>query len=115
METTNNIKNTLPITIWFEADDLRIDIDGIPETFEWAKKHIDQDKNAVIQFIDNLFTGYVLIDYRGSSARFVQMFDADGFFVRSFSRNVLLHIFGLYLLRQKDYRKLFLPLFNKLK
>jgi len=63
MKTANNIKNTLPITIWFEGDSLRIDIDEIPETFEWAKKHIDQDKNAVIQLIKNLFTGYVLIDY----------------------------------------------------
>ena len=115
MESTNIVKNSLPISILFEGNDLRIDIDGIPETFVWAKENIDEDRNKAVEFLENLFTGYILIDYRGTTARFVQMFSADGHFIMSFSRNVLLHLFGRYLFRQKDYRRLFLPIFKKVK
>ncbi len=114
LEVITRKSNTLPIIIWFECNDLRIDIDGIPETFEWAKKHIDQDRNAVIELIRNLFTGYVLIDYRGNSGRFIQIFDSNGDFVRCLSRNNTFHmITGRFLFRYKDYRKLHLPLFTK--
>ena len=44
METTHQKINTLPIMIWFEGENLRIDIDHIPETFDWAKKQIENDK-----------------------------------------------------------------------
>lgn len=115
METTNKIRNTLPMMIWFEGEDLRIDIDGISETFEWARKQIDEDRKAVIELIRNLFTGYVPIESRGGS-RFVQIFDSDGFFVNAFSRNNWLHFFtGLYLFRYKNYRRLYLPMFSKTK
>ncbi len=113
IETAQTKSNTLPIHIWFEANDLRIDIDGIPETFEWAKKHIEQDRNSVKELIRNLFTGYVLIDEKGSS-KFIQIFDTDGKFVNCQSRNNLFHmITGRFLFRFRDYRKLYLPLFRK--
>lgn len=115
LEYLQKKENTISITIWFEYDYLRIDIDEIPETFEWAKEHIDKDEGKVVEFIENLFTGYILIDYRGKSARFVQMFDKNGHFFISFSRNVLLHLFSHYLLRQNDYRRLYLPAFKKIK
>ena len=115
VESTNIVRNSLPISILFEGNDLRIDIDGIPEIFEWAAKHIDEDKNAVIELVRNLFAGYVSVETRGAS-RFVQMFDADGEFVNAISHNNLFHmITGLYLFRYKNYRKLYLPILCKTK
>ena len=115
METTNKITNTLPVTIWFEGEDLVIDVDGMRESLEWAKKHIDKDRNSVVTYIRNLFTGYVLVESRGNS-HFVQIFDSDGSFAHSFSYNNLFHmITGLYLFRYKNYRRLYLPIFSKTK
>ena len=115
VESTHKVKNSLPIRILFEGDGLRIDIDGIPETFEWAAKHIDEDRNSAIELIRNLFTGYVLIETHGAS-RFIQMFDANGDFLDAISHNNLFHmITGLYLFRYKNYRKLYLPTFSKKK
>ena len=112
-ESTGRIKNTLPIRILFEGDSLRIDIDGIPEIFEWAKEHIDADRDSVVELIENLFTGYVLVESRGAS-RFVQMFDSKGFFVNALSFNNWLHFLtGLYLIRYKNFRRIYLPLFTK--
>lgn len=113
METNNEKENTLPITIWFEARDLRIDIEEINESFDWSKKQIEENRASVLEIIRNLFTGYVLIETRGSS-RFIQIFDKDGFFVNSFSYNSLFHMLtGLYLFRYKNYRRLYLPMFSK--
>ena len=97
--------------IWFEGDALRIDIDQIPETFEWANKHIKEDRNSVLELIRNLLSGYVLINERGSS-KFIQIFNSSGDFVNCQSRNNLFHmITGRFLFRFKDVRKLYLPLF----
>lgn len=115
MESTNIVKNSLPTRILFEGKDLRIDIDGIPEVFEWTAKHIEDDKNAVLEIIKNLFAGYVLVEIRAAS-RFVQIFDADGNFINAISHNNILHmITGLYLFRYKNYRKLYLPIISKKK
>ncbi len=115
IESTNIVKNSLPTIIFFEGKDLRIDIDGIPEIFEWAAKHIDEDKNAVVELIRNLFAGHVLVETRGAS-RFVQLFDANGDFINAISHNNLFHmITGLYLFRHKNYRKLYLPILCKTK
>lgn len=113
METTHQKPNILPIMIWFEVKDLIIDIAGIRETFEWSKEQIDKDRNSVIEFIKNLFTGYVLIDEKNSS-KFIQIFNSSGDFVRCQSQNSLFHmITGRFLFRFKDVRKLYLPLFTK--
>lgn len=113
MEGTNKVTNTLPVMIWFEGENLRIDIDGIPETFEWAKKHIDEDRNSVLELIRSLFSGHVLIDERRST-KFIQIFDRNGDFVDCLSRNNLFHMLtGRFLFRFKDYRKLYLPLLKK--
>lgn len=112
MENTDKVNNSLPLTIWFEADGLRIDIDGISETFEWSNKQIDESQDKVTELIRNLFTGYVLIETRGSS-KFVEVFDESGFFVDAFSHNNWLHFFtGLYLFRYKNYRRLYPPMFS---
>ncbi len=115
MESTNKTKNSLPIRILFEGNNLRIDIDGVPEIFQWAAKHIEEDRNSVVELIRNLFTGFISIETRNSS-KFVQIFDAGGFFVQQLSYNNLFHILtGLYLFRYKNYRRLYLPLFSKKK
>ncbi len=113
VETKSSKPNTLPITIWFEGENLRIDIDQIPETFDWAKKQIENHNNSVMELIRNLFSGYVLIDERRSS-KFIQIFDSNGNFIDCQSRNNLFHmITGRFLFRFSDYRKLYLPLFKK--
>ncbi len=114
IESTSESSNNLPIFIMFEGEYLRIDIDGIQESFEWSKKHIDKDRNSVKQLIKNLFSGYVLIDYRQGSGRFIQFFDLNGDYIDSQSRNITFHtITGRFLFRHKDNRKLYLPIFYK--
>jgi hypothetical protein len=115
VEINTSKPNNLPIIIWFEGENLRIDIEQMNETFDWSKKQITEKKEEVIRLIRNLFTGYVLIETRGAS-RFVQIFDADGFFAHSLSYNNLFHMLtGLYLFRYKNYRRLYLPTFSKAK
>lgn len=99
--------------IWFEVDALRIDIDGTPETFDWARDQIVDDEDDVLGLIRNLFTGYVLIDDKGAG-KFFQFFDSQGDFVFCRSRNYWFHMLtGRFLFRFKDNRKLYLPLFSK--
>lgn len=113
LEYLQKTENTVSMIIWFGYNSLRIDIDGMSETFEWAKKHIDESPEKVVDIIRNLFTGYISIETRRSS-RFVQMFDSNGFFDDSFSYNNLFHmITGRYLFRHKDFRRLYLPMFSK--
>lgn len=115
VELNTSKPNTLPIVIWLEGEDLRIDIEQMNETFEWSKKQIEESREKVIEFIRNLFTGYISIETRKSS-RFVQIFDAEGFFTHSYSYNNLFHmITGLYLFRHKNFRRLYLPIFSKQK
>lgn len=110
----NTLKpNTLPIVIWFESDDLRIDIEEMSETFDWSREQIEETREKVIELIRNLLTGFISIETRGAS-RFVQIFDKDGFFANSFSYNNWFHLLtGLYLVRYKNYRRLYLPIFSK--
>jgi hypothetical protein len=115
VELNTSKSNILPIVIWFEAQDLRIDIDQMNETFDWSRKQIQETRDKVIELIRNLLTGYVSIETQNSS-RFVQIFDADGFFVQELSYNNLFHMFtGLYLSRHKNFRRLYLPIFSKKK
>lgn len=112
LQLNSSKPNNLPIIIWFEGEDLRIDIEQMNETFDWSKKQVVENREEVIKLVRNLFTGYVSIETRGAS-RFVQIFDANGFFVHSFSYNNLFHMLtGLYLFRYKNYRRLYLPIFS---
>lgn len=105
--------NSVILDIFLESDGIRIDIDGISEAFEWSNKDIKNSKEKVAKLIKYLFTGYILIETQNAS-RFIQIFDAEGFFIRSFSRNNSLHFYtGLYIFRYKTYRRLFLPMFEK--
>jgi hypothetical protein len=115
VELNTSKPNALPIVIWFEAEDLRIDIDQMNETFDWSRKQIQETREKVAELIRNLLTGYVSIETR-SSSRFVQIFDADGFFVQELSYNNLFHMLtGLYLSSHKNFRRLYLPIFSKKK
>ncbi len=60
LEYLQKKNNTIPLTIWIENDSLRIDIDGIPETFEWAKKHIDEDRGIRLQNLLKIFLQIIL-------------------------------------------------------
>lgn len=104
--------NQLPIVFWFEGENLRIDIEQMSETFEWSKKQIEESRDKVIELVRNLLTGCVSIEIHGAS-RFIQIFDANGFFVQAFSYNNLFHLLtGLYLFRYKNFRRLYLPIFS---
>lgn len=111
-ELDSSKPNALPIVVWFEAEDLKIDIDRMNETFEWSKKQIGETREKILELIRNLLTGFISIETR-SSSRFVQIFDADGFFVQELSYNNLFHMLtGLYLFRHKNFRRLYLPIFS---
>ena len=115
LEAVTKRESTLPITIWFEGDSLRIDIEGMNETFDWSKKQIEETREKIVELIRNLFTGFILIETRKSS-RFIQIFDADGFFALALSYNNLFHMLtGLYLFRYENYHRLYLPIFSKRK
>ncbi|MGI9055920.1 MAG: hypothetical protein ACR2F2_08985 [Pyrinomonadaceae bacterium] len=57
LELNSSKPNALPIVIWFEGENLRIDIDRMNETFDWSKKQIAETREKVVELIRNLFTG----------------------------------------------------------
>ena len=108
-------ENRCSIEMWIliETWGIRLDIDGIPETFEWTNKQITDSRKSVSDFIKHIFTGYISINARRSS-RFIQIFDSNGVFVHQQSRNSLFHILtGIYLERNGNQRRLFLPFLTK--
>lgn len=111
LELTSSKANALPLTFWFGGGCLRIDIDRLNETFEWSNEQIKADRDSVISLILNHLTGYVLIETRGA-ARFVQIFDSNGFCANSFTYN---NFFPIFLFRHDNYRRLYLPVFSKTK
>lgn len=106
-------KNTAQMWLFLESDGVRLDIDGMNELFEWSNEFIKKSREKFVDFIQNLFTGYIIIETRGAS-RFVQIFNEDGFFEHSSSYNNLFHMLtGLYLFRHKSCRRLYLPIYSK--
>jgi hypothetical protein len=105
--------NTAQFELYIESWGIRIDVDDIPELFEWTNEFIEKSETEFTELIINLFTGYISIETR-SYSKFIQLFDSDGFFVDSISHNNLFHmITGRYIFRHKDFRRLYLPMFSK--
>jgi len=104
-----SLKGENSAEMWIEvgSDHIRLDLDGINETFEWANSK--KSREEVADFIRHIFTGHILIETRRSS-RFIQIFASDGSLFHSSSHNNLLHMLtGLYLWRRKTFRRLFSP------
>lgn len=106
-------KNTVDLTVYLTVDSIRVDIDRINETLEWGLDDVKNSREKVREFLQTVLSGYIFIDTRGAS-RFIQIFDADGFLFHSMSINNFLHFFTrLYLLREKGFQRLFMPIFEK--
>ena len=44
-------RNTIQLHLLLEGDGLRLDVDGIEETFEWSTKNLKESETEVINFI----------------------------------------------------------------
>lgn len=105
-------KNTVPIHIFLEGSSLRIDIDGIPEAFEWTNKDIEKPKGYVVSFIKQLLTSYVLLEYYGSHT-IMCFFDNKGQLIYETTLRYynLLPSFFIRFLSRTCEKKLFLPIY----
>ena len=89
---------------FFMGTGLRIDLDGIPETFEWSMERLQNQPDVVSEFLYDLLRCYVLVQ-RSNKRIDVQLFDLSGQlveamnvrrlgFLRSFDpRSVRAHLF----------------------
>ncbi len=107
-------RNANCATMWLHlyCDHIRLDIDGIDELFEWVIEENGEGKERFQVALTHIFTGYILIESKGSK-RFVQIFDSAGHFVDLISRNETLHMLtGRHISRNDDYRRLFVPFYE---
>ena len=61
MSVVRSGRNTVPINLYLESGGLRIDVDHIPEAFEWSTQAME-DSSEVRSFIKQLLTSYVLME-----------------------------------------------------
>lgn len=100
-------RNTVPTDFLLEGDGMRIDIDSIPETFEWANESMENSEE-IVDFIKQLFTSYVLMEYCGSHTE-MSLFNSEGELVY---KTILRYynFFGSFFYRDCQ-KKLFLPIY----
>lgn len=111
----NSQTNSNAANMWLHVmgDGLRLDIDGIPELFEWSDEQVRDSRKEVVTFLAHLLTGYIMIETHGSR-RFVEIYDSRGNFVDWVSRNKTIHmITGLRVSRFQTHRRLFLPFYQR--
>lgn len=105
-------QNTVTMWLHLMGDGIRLDLDYIPEFFEWSDKRINEARQEVIDFLFHVFTGFILIEGEGGR-RFVEIYDSTGQFVDLRSRNKLIHmIAGLRVSRNDASRRLFMPFYE---
>lgn len=88
-------KNTVNMRLLLEGDGLRIDIDGINETFEWSNKNLQESENEVINFIKELFTSYILLEYFPSRTT-MSLFDSRGVRTKQYTLRKYLSLMGVF-------------------
>jgi len=102
-------KNTVHLWLLMEGDGLRIDIDGIPETFEWSNKNLQESENEVIDFIKELFTSYILLEYFPTRTT-MSLFNSKGIRTKQYTLRKYLSLMGLF---KKDFEQnLFFPIYT---
>ncbi len=61
-----NGKNFIPFDLYIESDAIRIDVLGIPESFEWNNETLQNDAGSVKTFLVGLLTHFCLFEFCGS-------------------------------------------------
>ena len=81
-----NRKN-LPFSLFLLGDEIRLDICGIAESFEWTNEDVAKSRNQIVSFFKKLFTGYILVESCGAanSKSRIYFFNKDGDFVEKYS------------------------------
>jgi hypothetical protein len=102
-------KNTVNLWLFLEGDGLRIDIDGIPETFEWAYKNLLESEKEVIDFIKELFTSYILLEYFPLRTT-MSLFDSKGRRTKQYTLRNYLSLMGLF--KRNSEQSLFFPIYQ---
>lgn len=110
IKVNSKSQNVAELDIFLQSDGIRIDVDGIPELFEWGNKHLEVSKDEAIATIKNIFTGYFLIERSGRSI-FINLFDTNGFHYKTISRNNFLHFLTGTYLKTNSFQRLFLPIY----
>ena len=108
-EVSPQNKNTVNMLLLLEGGGLRIDIDGINETFEWSNKTLQESEREAIDFIKELFTSYVLLEYFPSRTA-MSLFDSSGTRVKQYTLRNYLSLMGLF--KRDPEQSLFFPIYR---
>lgn len=102
-------KKSVPLVIMLGENGIRLDICGLPETFEWSKKDIEDSKEEIIDFFKRLFTSYILIESCGSvySKSRMYMFKENGEFIEKYILRGFIHSYSGW----NCDKKLFFPIY----
>jgi hypothetical protein len=103
-------RNTVPIHIFLEGSSLRIDIDGIPETFEWVNKDLEESETMVVSFIKELLTSYILLEYLGNRTT-MSLFNSKGIQTKYYElRSYMPSFRGMF--KKTSEKRLFFPIYQ---
>lgn len=102
-------KNTVNMHLFFEGDGLRIDIDGIPEAFEWSIKQLQKSENEVVNFIKELFTSHILMEYYPSRTT-MSFFDSNGVRTDKFVLRRYFSFAGIF--RKEPEQSIYFPIYK---
>ncbi len=102
-------KNTVNLWLLLEGDGLRVDIDRIPETFEWSYKNLLESEREAIDFIKELFTSYILLEYF-SSRTTMSLFDSKGLRTKQYTLRNYLSLMGIF--KSDSEQSLFFPIYT---
>jgi hypothetical protein len=92
-----------------EGGGLRIDIDLIPETFEWSNKTLEESEREVIDFIKELFTSYILLEYFPSRTT-MSLFNSRGVRTKHYTLRKYLSLMGIF--KRDSEQSLFFPIYQ---
>ncbi len=102
-------KNTVQMHLLLEGDGLRIDIDGIPETFEWSNKNLEELDREAIDFIKELFTSFVLMEYFPSQTTMC-LFNSKGVRTKHYTLRNYVSLTGIF--KRDSEQSLFFPIYT---
>lgn len=105
-----NIESSnIPIDILLEGDGMRLDIFHLPESFEWSKRRIEQERGDIELFFKNLLTSYVLIEGYGllRNKSCMYLFDKKGKMIEKHILSGIIHTFSSW----EQYKSLFFPIY----
>ena len=73
-------RNDRHVPLYFEimGGDIRVDIDRTSETSEWRIEQLKNDREEIIDFLKELLTSYVLVEYYGPRHTRISLFGQDG-------------------------------------